>query len=58
MTQGYNRNLNIYYKKETNTKDNMEGGMSYQIEDFFFMEWCIQQFMDKCIKRWNGMCKP
>ena len=25
----------------------MKSGMSYQIEGFFCMEWCMQQFMDK-----------
>ena len=57
-TKNYYWNQNIYYKKKTNTNNNMKGGMSYRIEDFFCMEWYLQQFMDKSIKQWNGVNKP
>ena len=50
IIQGYKRNQNIHFKKKRNTNNNMEGGMSYQRESFFCMEWCMQQLMDKFIK--------
>ena len=36
ITQSYDWNKNIYYKKKKAINNNMKGKMSYQIEDFFF----------------------
>ena len=47
----------IYYKKQTNANNNMKGRISYRLGSYFCMEWCMQQFTDKYVKQWNGVCK-
>ena len=35
----------------------MKNGMSYRLEGYFCVEWYMQQFADKYLKPWNGVCK-